>query len=207
MKSQKVGFILLFAVALGYLLFQNFKGKQQVKNIPDQVTHILTFGDNLTLGNLAEPNRSYPSILEKLAGKPVENKGATNETTESALARLQAEGSHLKGELVIITLGAWDLMTRMPLSETLKNLAKIFEFFLEKGYLVVYGGFSVPPTGDNWLMAISQLCGEYKVLYAGDLTPIDWTYDAKGEFHFSPLKSEENERIANSIYEKIKRYL
>ena len=207
MKSQKVGFFLLFVVGLGYLVVQQFKGNQNIKNVPKQVNHILAFGDNLTLGNLAEPTSSYPQILEQLAGKPVDNKGAFNETTESALARLQKEGHNLKGELVIITLGAWDLMTRMPLNDTLKNLAMVFEFFLNKGYMVVYGGFSIPPTGDNWLMAISQLCGEYGVLYVGDLTPKDWTYGANGEFNFSPLDAQGNDRIANAFYAEISSFL
>ena len=207
MKSKKLGFFLVFAVGLAYLLSQYFKGNQKLKNTPDQVSQIVAFGDNLTLGNLAEPSHSYPKILEKLAGIAVENKGVANETTELALARLQNEGHAFKGELVIITLGVWDLMTRMPLSETLSNLGKIFEFFSNKGYMVVYGGFTVPPTGDNWLMAISQLCGEYGVLYLGDLTPEDWVYKPNVEFAYAPLSEQANERLAKTIFEKISDYL
>ncbi|MFK7823262.1 MAG: hypothetical protein AB8G05_03840 [Oligoflexales bacterium] len=207
MKSQKLGFFLLFAAGLAYLLFQNFNRNQNIKNTPDQVSQILAFGDNLTLGNLAEPSHSYTKKLEQLAGITVENKGLPNETTEAALARLQNLGHPLGGELVIITLGVWDLMTRVPLTETLSNLGKIFEFFLKQGYMVVYGGFSIPPTGDNWLMAIGQLCGEYGVLYAGDLTPEEWVYKENVEFTYSPLNAQANERIANIVFEKISAYL
>lgn len=207
MKSQKFGFFLLFAVVLGYLFLQQFTRKQEIKNIPEQVNHIVAFGDNLTLGNLEEPSTSYPKIFEKIVGITVENKGFANETTETALDRLRQDTNGFKGEVVIITLGAWDLIGKLPLQDTLKNLAEIFQIFLQKGYMVAYGGFSIPPTGDNWLMAISQLCVEYGVLYLGDLTPKEWSHDKDGGFTYTPLDVDSNEEIAKAIKEKISGYL
>ncbi|RVT90357.1 arylesterase [Sphingomonas crocodyli] len=93
---------------------------------------ILAFGDSLTEGYGLAPDQSFASQLERLLrGRypqaVVFNAGLSGDTTASALARLPRVLTTLKAhpDLVIVELGANDLLRAIPLERTRANLDAI----------------------------------------------------------------------------------
>ena len=181
------------------------QSKKKVKNIPENPTRIVAFGDDYTLGKGVGSHEGYPSVLQDLLGKTVENMGVKDETTASALHRLESVFASNKPDIVVLTLGVADINSRLPLEKTLENLEKIFLYLLERNVMVVYGGISPPKVGDNWLMAISQLCGTLGVLYIGDIMHDFW--DNKTLMTDALFPNAEGYRlIANKLEEGMRDY-
>lgn len=93
---------------------------------------VLAFGDSLTEGYGLTPSQSFASQLEHLLrqrhpGARVVNAGVSGDTTASALARLPKLLSGLRQvpDLVIVELGANDLLRGIPLERTHANLDAI----------------------------------------------------------------------------------
>ncbi|KQX25049.1 MULTISPECIES: arylesterase [unclassified Sphingomonas] len=94
--------------------------------------YIIAFGDSLTEGYGLPRHQSFASQLEALLRcdhpRPrVDNEGASGDTTQSALARLPRILSRLdnRPDLVIVELGANDLLRGIPLATTRRNLDAI----------------------------------------------------------------------------------
>lgn len=94
--------------------------------------YIIAFGDSLTQGYGLPRHHSFASQLEALLRSThsharVDNEGASGDTTQSALARLPRVLSRLgdRPDLVIVELGANDLLRGMPLATTRRNLDAI----------------------------------------------------------------------------------
>lgn len=93
---------------------------------------ILAFGDSLTEGYGLAAADSFPNQLQALLqprhpGARVINAGVLGDTTTSALARLPRLLTKLSSrpDLVIVELGANDLLRGIPLETTRANLDAI----------------------------------------------------------------------------------
>lgn len=205
MKKNLLPIIAL--IFLGYSAFLKI-GQENVKlkNVPSNIREILAFGDVITLGDLNQKNDSYPNILQDISKLPVKNFGKNKETSRKAIERLAGVEKSSGGELIIMTLGAEDLTVGISLSETLKNLERIFEDFHTKGYMVAYGGVVFSSTGDNWLLAISHLCKEKGVFYLGNIIEESGTV-LNGDDLANLLDKDANKKIADFVYKKISPYL
>ena len=101
---------------------------------------IICFGDSLTFGTGAVPNKSYPAQLAEMIGHPVTNSGIPGDTTARALQRLERDVLSKSPRMVLITLGGNDMKNGVDKKIAFKNLREIVETIQAREALVVVGG-------------------------------------------------------------------
>ena len=106
--------------------------------------NIICFGDSLTYGTGAVPNKSYPAQLANIIGQPVINAGRPGDTTARALQRLERDVLSKAPRIVLITLGGNDMKNGVDKKIAFKNLREIVEAIQTREALVVVGGVKVP---------------------------------------------------------------
>ena len=116
---------------------------------PDKsLPKILAFGDSLTAGYGLPISASYPSLLQtklNAAGYQYEvvNAGISGDTSAGGARRIDWA---LQGDVrvVILELGANDILRALPVAETKKNLAEIIERAKSRGARVLLAGMEAP---------------------------------------------------------------
>jgi acyl-CoA thioesterase I len=95
---------------------------------------VLAFGDSLTAGYGLKAGEDYPSQLQKMLEKDlkrpviVRNAGVSGDTSAGGLARIDWSLSEdPKPDLVLLALGANDMLRGLPAQQTKDNLTKIIE--------------------------------------------------------------------------------
>jgi len=92
---------------------------------------IVCLGDSLTTGHGADIpgvdsfRKSYPALLQNKIKLRLVNAGADGNTASQGLARLENDVLSKNPHIVLIELGANDLLQRIPLAETENNLRNI----------------------------------------------------------------------------------
>jgi len=117
---------------------------------------ILAFGDSLTYGTGASLNAGYPHDLQVLTGLPVINAGVPGEETREGLARLGPVLQQVHPQLVILCLGANDLMHQRPEEQIKENLRKMILLIQNSGAQVVL--LAVPTL--SWNLTVPDLYAE-----------------------------------------------
>jgi lysophospholipase L1-like esterase len=114
------------AIAILLILLSLDTKKSNIKSLEHQET-ILAFGDSLTYGYNAKPDESYPVVLSHLSGLKVINAGISGERSDEALIRLPKilVDSHIK--LMLLCLGANDILQGKPLADIKTNLKRMIE--------------------------------------------------------------------------------
>jgi len=116
----------------------------RVRNLDSRGANVIAFGDSLTAGYGAQPGEDYPSRLSALIGQPVINAGVSGDTTQSALARLDADVLAKDPRIVIVGLGGNDFLNSIPIAATETNLRTIAQKIEGAGAMVVLLGFRFP---------------------------------------------------------------
>lgn len=106
---------------------------------------ILAFGDSITYGTGAAPAQSYPAVLETLTGRRVVNAGVPGEVTAEGMARLPEVLEREKPDMLILCHGGNDLLRRLDLQQTKRNLEAMIKTAKEKNVAVVL--IAVPAPG------------------------------------------------------------
>jgi acyl-CoA thioesterase I len=113
------------------------------------VAKIVAFGDSLTAGYGLNPEDSYPALLQKrLAAEglnyEVVNAGISGDTTAGGGRRIDwsLEGGDVK--VVIVELGANDILRGLDINEMKKNLGTIIERAKARGAQVLLAGMEAP---------------------------------------------------------------
>ena len=94
---------------------------------------LVCFGDSLMAGYGAvvpkedDKEKSVPAFLQSKINIPVINAGVSGNTTAQGLERIDADVLLRDPGIVIIELGANDLMQNVPLADTHNNLQKIID--------------------------------------------------------------------------------
>ena len=136
---------------------------------------IIAFGDSLTAGFGVEENESYPYLLQqklKADGYDYEvvNAGVSGDTSLGGLERidwtLETENAHI----LILELGANDLLRGVPPDKMKENLDQIIQKAKAKNVDVLLCGIIAPPTmGPEYQRAFSDafpdLAEEHEVEY------------------------------------------
>jgi len=111
---------------------------------------VVVLGDSLTAGYGLPPGDAFPAQLEnalRLKGRDVlvENAGVSGDTSAGGLARLDgAIAGPVKPSLVIVELGANDMLRRMPPADMKANLHKILTKLKEQQIAVLLAGVNMP---------------------------------------------------------------
>lgn len=111
---------------------------------------IIAFGDSLTSGfGLADPNKSYPSLLRASLLRDgfdydVLNLGIPGDTSAGGLKRLWLALKYANVKVFILELGANDIIKKTPATEIEPNLAEIIRQAKATGAQIILCGYVVP---------------------------------------------------------------
>ncbi len=136
---------------------------------------IVAFGDSLTAGFGLTERESYPYLLQERLNADgynyeVVNAGVSGDTSIGGLERvdwvLEQEGV----QILVLELGANDLLRGMPVSKMKSNLAQIIRKAKEKNVAVLLCGMLAPPNMGadyqrDYSSAFPDLATEHKVAY------------------------------------------
>ena len=106
---------------------------------------ILAFGDSLTFGTGAQPENSYPAVLEKLIGRKVWSAGVPGEVSAAGLARLPSALDYYQPRLLILCHGGNDFLRKLGDAQAAENLRAMIRLAKERGMDVVL--VAVPKPG------------------------------------------------------------
>jgi lysophospholipase L1-like esterase len=112
---------------------------------------VLAFGDSLTFGTGAQPEASYPAVLEKLIGRKVWSAGVPGEVSAAGLARLPSALDYYQPKLLILCHGGNDFLQKLGDAQAAENLRAMIRLARERGIDVVLiavpkpGLFPAPP--------------------------------------------------------------
>jgi acyl-CoA thioesterase I len=136
---------------------------------------IIAFGDSLTAGFGLQENESYPYLLQQRLNAEgynyeVVNAGVSGDTSRGGLERIDWA---LKGDnvqILILALGANDMLRGLPPAKMKDNLDKIIQKANAKNVKVLLCGMLAPPTMGAAYMrdfsnAFPDLAEKHKVAY------------------------------------------
>lgn len=147
----------------------------RVRNLGSHGTSIIAFGDSLTAGYGASPGEDWPSRLSALIGRPIVNAGVSGDTTESALARIDADILTRDPRIVLVGLGGNDFLGSTPISTTENNLRTIVRRIQGSGAAVVLLAFRFPSISADYdamykRVAKEERCALIEGVLSGILT-------------------------------------
>ena len=189
-----------------YVWDQNRSNQKGLVGFDAPIERIMIFGDGLTT-EVEAGEETLVDHLSAAANWKVGSLGAGFKTTAEAIENIDKVPQVSTASVVVVALGVFDILEKVPLKETLENLERVFEGFSKKGFSVAYLGFAAPPAGDNWLLAVSHLCKTKGVLYLGDLTPKHWSYKAALGSKVQPLQPSDIKRVAGTMIAELKPYI
>jgi acyl-CoA thioesterase-1 len=106
---------------------------------------VLAFGDSLTFGTGAQPEASYPAVLEKLIGRKVWSAGVPGEVSAAGLARLPSALDYYRPRLLILCHGGNDFLRKLGDAQAAENLRAMIRLAQQRGIEVVL--IAVPKPG------------------------------------------------------------
>lgn len=139
MNKVIITLVIVVLIHMGYNFFNKDSGDE---NLTEE-SIMICYGDSLTAGYGAPKGKSYPDFLQSKLKLKVINKGVSGDTTISALQRFEVDVLGYNPDVVIVELGANDLIQGVELSETKNNLNYIIDELLKKNirvYVVKFYG-------------------------------------------------------------------
>ncbi len=144
-------------------------------DIQNDLPKIIAFGDSLTAGFGLSEKESYPYLLqEKLKADgfsyEVKNLGVSGETSLGGLERIDWVLEQDNIEILILELGANDLLRGVPVKNMKTNLDKIIQKTKAKNIEVLFCGMLAPPTmgsdySREYISAFPDLASKHKVKF------------------------------------------
>lgn len=136
---------------------------------------IIALGDSLTAGFGLAERESYPYLLqEKLRVEgydyEVVNAGVSGDTSLGGLERVDWVLEQENAKILVLELGANDLLRGMPVAKMKDNLDKIIRKAKARNLQVLLCGMLAPPTlgaqyQREFMTAFPDLASEHKVAY------------------------------------------
>jgi acyl-CoA thioesterase-1 len=136
---------------------------------------IVAFGDSLTAGFGLAEKESYPYLLQKKLEADgydyeIVNAGVSGETSLGGLERVDWVLEQENVEILILELGANDLLRGLPVARMKQNLAKIIEKAQAKKIKVLLCGMIAPPAVGaqyqrDYMDSFPDLASRYKVAF------------------------------------------
>lgn len=128
-----------------------------IRNLNSSGKNIICFGDSLTAGYGAERERSYPVTLARLTSFNVINAGLSGDNTREALLRLETDVIDREPLMVIVEFGGNDLLGKLPLEETIKNMGEIVDKSQGAGAMVAIVDISADLVMEEYGQAFRSL--------------------------------------------------
>ena len=165
----------LAAAACGTAKRSNNSGAKPfvTPNVVSNRPKIIAFGDSLTAGFGLAEKESYPYLLQerlKADGYNYEvvNAGVSGETSLGGLERIDWVLEQENAKILVLELGANDLLRGVPVVRMKENLDKIIRKAKAKKLQVLFCGMLAPPTAGSsyqhdYMMAFPDLATEHKV--------------------------------------------
>lgn len=160
-------------VALVWLLWPSPYSK--VANLASRGTSIIAFGDSLTAGYGATAGEDYPSRMAAILGRPILNAGVSGDTTDMALARIDADVLARDPRIVIVGLGGNDFLRGVPIEATEANLRSIIRKIEGGGAMVVLIGFRFPSLTANYETMYERVASDQRCLLVSGVLRGIWT--------------------------------
>lgn len=195
-----------FEVILLAIVLAACGGCQKFTNDPPSGNGpIVALGDSLTSGVGADEAGAYPDFLSRELGEPVLNRGVSGDTTEDGLRRLEKDVLAANPRVVIVWLGANDILRQLSEAQAVENLTQIVEAIQARGALVVLVGVPDAPFRPSLNDGVKRLAEEKGCVYVPN--PL------RGILIDPGLKSDQlhpnsrgYERVAGRIAKKVKKY-
>jgi acyl-CoA thioesterase-1 len=159
------------AVAIAIAIFFAWRSRSvsYVCNLHSRGTNVIAFGDSLTAGYGASAGEDYPTRLSALVGVPVINAGVSGDTTDTALARLDADVLARDPRIVIVGLGGNDFLHGVDIKTTEANLRTIVEKIQGAGAMVVILGFRFPSLNADYEGMYKRVAKDGRCLFIANL--------------------------------------
>ncbi len=136
---------------------------------------IVAFGDSLTAGFGLTEKESYPYLLQQRLNADgfdyeVVNAGVSGETSLGGVERVDWVLEQENVSILILELGANDLLRRVPVAKMKENLSKIIERAQAKNITVLLCGMLAPPNAGaqyqrDYVSVFPDLASRYKVAF------------------------------------------
>ena len=138
--------LLFFKILLLSLILISCSETSKLEN----VNKIVLFGDSLMSGYGLEENQVLSIILEndlKEAGYNIKviNGSISGDTSEDGLYRIEEYTSDLDIDMIILGLGANDMIRRISPNQIESNLRKIIEIIKTKNIKIILAGMKASP--------------------------------------------------------------
>jgi acyl-CoA thioesterase I len=143
-------------------------GTPRLKELPPEAV-VLAFGDSLTYGTGASPGQSYPAVLQKIISRTVINAGVPGETTSEGLARLPQFLDKYHPALLLLCLGANDMILRLDEGAAAENLKEMIRMAEKQGVQVVLIGVPRPNLLATTPEFYRKIANEYSLPYAENI--------------------------------------
>ena len=141
--------------------------------------HVLAFGDSLFAGYGLPSGQGFAPQLQDVLRREgvrafVTNAGVSGDTTAGGRARLgwTLDGLKTKPDLVLLELGANDLLRGVPPATTRANLDAMLAELKRRGLKTVVAGMLAPPNvGWTYMRAFNGMYPELAAKYGAPLYP------------------------------------
>lgn len=168
---------IIFTISCGNLSAkQEFEQPREPVKIPENLSNkpkIIAFGDSLTAGFGLSEKESYPYLLqEKLKADgydfEVVNAGVSGDTSAGGLERIDWSLEQENVNILILELGANDLLRGLPVEKMKENLDAIIKKAKAKNVKILFCGMLAPPTMGakyqrDYVAVFPDLAAEHKV--------------------------------------------
>lgn len=177
-KLSVFSFSFVLALSFGCAASKPGSANRSAKTVatPKSVSNrpkIIAFGDSLTAGFGLAEKESYPYLLqEKLKADgfdfEVVNAGVSGDTSLGGLERADWVLEQENARILVLELGANDLLRGIPVEQMKQNLDKIIRKAKAKNLKILFCGMLAPPTMGaqyqrDFLKAFPDLATEHKV--------------------------------------------
>jgi len=143
----KIKLLIFFKTLLISLILISCSKTNKLENI----NNVLLFGDSLMSGYGLKEDQTLSIILEndlKDAGYNIKviNGSVSGDTSEDGLDRIEEYTSSGDIDLIVLGLGANDMLRRINPDQTESNLRKIIEIIKTKNIKIILAGIKASPT-------------------------------------------------------------
>ena len=175
---------------------------------------IIAFGDSLTAGFGLTEKESYPYLLQERLNSEgfkyeVKNLGVSGETSLGGLERIEWVLEQENIEILILELGANDLLRGIPVDRMTNNLEKIIQKTKEKNVKILFCGMLAPPTmgeeyAKNYIKAFPDLASKYNLEFVPFLLENVATIPNLNQSDGIHPNAEGTKIMMNNIYKELK---